>query len=253
MTRVLFVAAMDRECAGLRRYLGAVARTELPGGFTCWMTDTLAVIQTHVGEVNAALAASAAIAHFQPDAVVKLGCVGGHTAGLHTGDLVLPTAFFHSGAWLTRDHAGVPTPDARDWLSLFGELPFQVNAENLGGRPAVFAPDLALTTQIARVLTSHGFAAKRAAIGSSAMWFFDRDMMQHVVAAQMPDVPTQVWAADMESHAVAQTCAALGVPCSGVYRLSNSEYYAEPYLPGAIASLFDGAFVAALVRAVSTW
>jgi nucleoside phosphorylase len=256
MSKTLCITAMDRENAGLIARIGATRDADLPGRFPCWIARhgdrEIGVVQTHVGEANAAIATTAALARFAPDRVIKLGCVGGHAEDVHTGDVVLPVGFFHSGAWITRDSVGVVTADATRWQSVFGGLPYQVNRENLGGRPAVIAPNPGLTDSLASALAAAGIAAARAYIGGSAMWFFDLAFMRHVLTAQVPDATTSRWAADMESHAVAQACAARDTPFSGVYRVSNSDFYGEPYRPDAIAALFDGAFIDAVVRSIPT-
>jgi nucleoside phosphorylase len=175
--------------------------------------------------------------------VLKLGCVGGHGPGVHTGDVIEPLAFFHSGAWITRDETGSPTGDASRWQALFGPLPYQVNDENLGGRGALFVPDADLTSRFAAAVRADGIEPVRAYIGSSAMWFFEHGFMRRILAAQVPGAVTQAWAGDMESYAIAQVCAAHGVPFTGMLRVSNSEFYGEPYDPAAVATLFAGDFI----------
>ncbi len=257
--RVLFVGAMDREIDGVRAHFGCEPGEPVHGAFPFWIAREpkvdIGVVQTHVGEANAAIAAAEAIRRFAPGHVFKLGCVGGHAEGVHTGDLVSPIAFFHSGAWITRrSDDNTPTADAANWQSVFGDKPYQVNAENLGGRPHVLQPDRALTQCFADHARARGFAPVRAYIGGSAMWFFDHDVMLHVLAAQVPDAESPAWVADMESYAVAQACAVCNTPFTGLYRVSNSDYYGEPYDPAAVAELFSGRFVetiASFVRKIA--
>lgn len=257
MLRILFIGAMDRELSGLIAHYTAAPQAALFGAYPFWTARDgaaeIGIAQTHVGEANAAIAASEAIRRFQPDCVFKLGCVGGHAAGVHTGDVVAPVAFFHSGAWITRaPDSGQATADATRWHSVFGPLPYQVNSDNLGGWPHILTPDVRLTEAWLSHVYAHGLSGVRAYIGGSAMWFFDHALMPRVLAAQVPNAVTPAWAADMESYAVAQACAVQAVPFTGLYRVSNSEYYGEPYAPETVAGLFDGAFidtVAAFVRA----
>ena len=257
-TAVLIVAAMDRELDGLRTALDCTKDAPLLGCYPTWVADAqpVRIVQTHVGEINAAIASAEAIRQFGPACVLKLGCVGGHSAGIHTSDIVAPVGFFHSGAWITRDFEDDrPTPDATRWQSLYGELPYQVNSENLGGRPPIFAPDAGHTQRYVAHLTAQGLRAVEGYIGSSSMWFFDQAFMQRVLKAQVPDPITPAWAADMESYAIAQACAVHNVPFSGIYRVSNSDYYGEPYDPPFVSSLFTGAFIetiAAYLRELGT-
>ena len=246
--RVLILGAMDREIDGLRRALEARPATPLLETYPCWFSadGAIAVVQTHVGDVDAAIAATAAIAAHRPTAVVKLGCVGGHTAGVHAGDVVIPERIFHSGAWIARG------TDAAHWQPIFGDLPHQVNRENLGERDAILSVDGSLTMQWTQHLArqdAYDFSARctRAHIGSSNMWFFDRAHMLHVLNANLPAEPLREWVADMESYAVARACASAQVPFTGIYRAANSEYHSEPYEPQAVAALFDGDFARCIV------
>lgn len=255
--RVLFAGAMDREIDGLRAHFGCAQSEPLHGAYPFWSARErgldVGVVRTHVGEANAAIATAEAIRRFAPDCVFKLGCVGGHAAGVHTGDLVSPIAFFHSGAWITRGRDdNRPTSDASRWQSVFGDEPYQINSENLGGRAHVLSPDRALTQRFADFSGARGFAPVRGYVGGSAMWFFDHAFMRQVLSAQVPDAETPTWAADMESYAVAQACAVCRTPFSGLYRVSNSDYYGEPYDPAAVAGLFSGSFVDVIAAFVRT-
>jgi len=247
VTRILILGAMDREIFGLRRALAARTEAPLLGTYPHWTAadGSIDIVLTHVGDVDAAIAATAAIAMLTPSIVLKVGCVGGHTAGLHTGDVVIPARIFHSGAWIAR------TADAAGWQPVFGDLPFQVNRENLGGRDAVLRADDALTAAWAQQIAANGMHGVRAHIGSSNMWFFDQAHMLHVLHANLPEDPVREWAADMESYAVARACAVAGVPFTGIYRAANSEYFAEPYEPAAVKALFDGEFAQAVTQFVA--
>lgn len=254
--RVLFVGAMDREIDGVRARFGCALSEPIYGAYPFWIAHEpgldIGIVQTHVGESNAAIATAEAIRRFAPACVFKLGCVGGHAEGVHTGDLVVPIAFFHSGAWITRrQDDNTPTADAAQWQSVFGDKPYQVNAENLGGRAHVSQPDQALTQRFAEFANARGAAPVRAYVGGSAMWFFDHGVMQHVLAAQVPDATTSAWVADMESYAVAQACAVGNMPFTGLYRVSNSDYYGEPYDPAAVADMFSGNFVETIAEFVN--
>ncbi len=228
----------------------------MPGGYPFWTARLggveIGILQTHVGAINAASACAAALVALEPVCVLKLGCVGGHGPGVHTGDVIEPLAFFDSGAWITRDAADAPTADASRWQALFGPLPYQVNDENLGGRGPLFAPDANLTARFSEAMRASGREPVRAYVGSSAIWFFDHGVMRQALAAQVPDASTQAWAADMESYAIAQVCAAHGAPFTGLLCVSNSEYYDEPYDPGAVAGLFAGGFIDTVVAYIES-
>jgi nucleoside phosphorylase len=246
--RVLFVGAMETEIAGLRAHYGCVPAEPIHGAYPFWTSGAegseVGILLTHVGETHAAIATPEAIRRFVPDAVFKVGCVGGQAEGIHQGDIVVPLAFFHSGAWITRAEGdNGPTSDAAQWQTVFGEKAYQVNRANLGGRPHVLAPDPALNARYAQHLEAQGLPFARAYVGGSNMWFFEHHFMGHVLRAQVPDATSDAWVADMESYAVAQACAVTGTPFTGLYRVSNSEYYGEAYDPAAVAGMFVGAFI----------
>ena len=249
--RVLFIGAMETEIAELRTHFACAPSSPIHRAYPFWSARSagleIGVLQTHVGDINAATATPEALRRFDPDCVFKIGCVGGHADGIHTGDIVVPMAFFHSGAWITRAHSNnTPTADATQWQSLFGEQPYQVNSINLGGRAHVLPPDLALTDHVIEHLHEQGLAHEQAYVGSSSIWFFDPAFMSHVLTAQVSRAVTKAWVADMESYAIAQACAVYNKPFTGLYRVSNSDYYGEAYHPEAVANLFAGGFISTL-------
>lgn len=237
---VLILAAMDREFSGLRAALDARSDDAVSNFYPRWTTAdrAITIVQTHVGDVDAAIAATAAVTQLRPAMVLKLGCVGGHSPGVHAGDVVVPMRIFHSGAWIAR------TRDAAQWQPIFGDLPHQVNRENLGGRDAVLSVDESLTAAWMHHLRDHGVAFTHAHVGSANMWFFDHVHMAHVLDASLPDDPLREWVADMESYAIARACAVARVPFSGIYRAANSEFHCEPYVPDAVTELFTDRFAA---------
>ena len=100
--RVLFVGAMESEIAGLRAHYACVPAEPVHGAYPFWTSGAegldIGILLTHVGETTAAIATPEAVRRFAPDAVFKIGCVGGQAEGIHQGDIVVPLAFFHSGA-----------------------------------------------------------------------------------------------------------------------------------------------------------
>ena len=249
--RVLFIGAMEREIAGLRTHFACAAESAIHNVYPFWRGRSagleIGLLQTHVGDINAAIATPEALRRFDPDYVFKMGCIGGHAEGIHTGDIIVPIAFFHSGAWITRSQSATPPPPMQpsgnrslaNCLIRSTRKIWVVSAH-------VLPPDLALTHHYVEHLQTHGLACGQAYVGSSTMWFFDPRFMGHVLAAQVPNAVTKAWVADMESYAIAQACAVYNKPFTGLYRVSNSDYYGEPYDPDAVADLFSGQFIAAL-------
>ena len=56
----------------------------------------LYALQTHVGELNSAIAASKCLQNLKPTLAIKIGCVGGTTHGINGGEMIIPQSFFHS-------------------------------------------------------------------------------------------------------------------------------------------------------------
>lgn len=246
--KILFVGAMDREVTLLQEYFSCTVKEKIHDIYplaTSTASDfEVGVLQTHVGDTNAAIATSEAIKIFNPDYVFKIGCVGGNSEGIHSEDIVVPVGFFHSGSWITRSKVdNSPTSDATLWQSVFGEKPYQVNSENLGGHPYIFSPDSSLSKRYKAFLTKEDMHFVESYIGGGNMWFFDLNFMNEVLKTQVPQPKTTRWVADMESYAIAQACYVLKKPFIGFYRVSNSDYYDEPYIPEKVANLFSEDFI----------
>ena len=85
------------------------------------------------------------------------------------------------------------------------------------------------------------------------MWFFDLKFMENVSRTQIPgNNKDQPWGADMESYAIVQACHVFNTPFMGFYRISNSDYYNEPYIPEEVAKLFNTRFISKIDRFLET-
>ena len=248
--RILFVGAMDREISDLLSYFDCKESERLQHVYPFWlsmkdMPFELAVLQSHVGDTNAAISTTLALQKYQPDFVFKIGCVGANSKGVHTGDVLLPLGFFHSGSWITRSNTdNTPTANASLWQSVFGDKPYQVNNDNLGKLPYFFEPDSKIVTKYKQFFEKEQLKLTPCYIGGGNMWFFDLKFMENVSKTQIPgNNKDQPWGADMESFAIAQACHVFHTPFMGFYRISNSDYYNEPYIPEHVAKLFDSQFV----------
>lgn len=248
--KILFVGAMDREIRNLLSYFQCVKYEKIQKIYPYWLAKKdvpfeLAVLQTHVGDTNAGISTTLALQKYHPDFVFKIGCVGANSKGIHTGDVLLPLGFFHTGSWITRSNKdNTPTANASLWQSVFGEKPYQVNSENLGQQPYFLKPDLKLVQQYKKFFTNGRSSLVPCYIGGGNMWFFDLKFMENVSKTQIPgNIKEQPWGADMESYAIVQACHVFHTPFMGFYRISNSDYYNEPYVPEKVANLFDDTYV----------
>lgn len=247
-TKILFVGAMEKEIRDLLKELECVEDSKLLGQYPFftgnWIKDkkhvSIGVVNTFVGDLNASVATLTAIQKFNPHYVFKVGCVGGNSAGIHKGEIILPCGYFHSASWITRSNTdNSPTSNAFLWQSVFGDLPYQVNMDNLGNIPYFFVPDKKLSKKYEELLKIKQLKYSSAYIGGGNMWFFDKRYMSNVAATQIPkNSPHNRWVADMESFAIAHSCFILKKPFFGFYVVSNSDYYHEPYIPEDIAEMF---------------
>lgn len=246
--KILFVGAMDKEIRDLLKHLNCNEDSLLLGIYPFfigeWKKDkkhiSIGIVNTFVGDLNASVASVAAIQKYNPHYVFKIGCVGGNSAGVHKGEVILPSGYFHSASWITRSNTdNSPTSNASLWQSVFGDLPYQVNRENLGNIPYFFLPDKELLQKYEKLLKTKQVKHSSAYIGGGNMWFFDKKYMSNVAATQIPKKsPHNRWVADMESFAIAHACFILKKPFFGFYVVSNSDYYNEPYIPEDIAEMF---------------
>ena len=257
--KILFIGAMDSEIKDFLLYYDCQFVDKLGDKYPYYLSHKkssyeIAVLRTFVGDTNAALATALALEKYKPNYVFKIGCVGGNSQSIHTNDLLLPLGFFHSGSWITRSKVdNTPTANASLWQSVFGDKPYQVNDENLGYTPYFLKPDNFLVKKFRQFFTKTSFPPKPCYIGGGNTWFFDHEFMENVPLSQIPGYkPGQSWGADMESYSIIQACSLFKVPFMGFYRVSNSDYYNEPYIPKNVANLFDSTFIKQIDKFLDT-
>ncbi len=248
--KILIIGAMETELRDLLTYFRCKSISKVKDYYPMWSAENtigfdLNVLQTYVGDTNAAISTSLALQSLSPDYVFKIGCVGGNSQGIHTGDLLSPLGLFHSGSWITRSRQdNNPTSDASKWKSVFGELPYQVNNENLGSHPYFIDVNQTLSDKFIGYFNKRENPPISSYVGGGNMWFFDKAFMENVAITHIPgNNPNQVWAGDMESYSIAQACAVFNIPFFGFYKVSNSDFYGEPYIPEKVAKLFDLKFI----------
>ena len=192
-SKILIIGAMDREISDLLSYFKCVNQEIIQGVYPVWIAKKkepfeLVVIRSFVGDTNAAISATLAINKYRPEYVFKIGCVGGNSKGLHTGDILLPLGFFHSGSWITRSRKdNSPTSNASLWQSVFGSKPYQVNNENLGNQPYFIKPDSKLVEKYKHFFTKTKEKLTPCYIGGGNMWFFDLKFMENVSKTHIPN------------------------------------------------------------------
>lgn len=207
---ILIVTAMPEEAAPLRARLGEA--TEIAAPFVTRergvsaMSGTLAgravtVLTCGVGSVAAASAATWAILALAPRAVISAGSAGGLAADIEVGALVVGTEFRGSIADATA----------------FGYAPGQVP-----GQPESFAADAALAAaaqQAARAVAQTE-TAEAPQVRSGLMIAGDAFVTAPLAESMRERFPGAL-SADMETTALAQTCAGLGVPYVALRAISD--------------------------------
>ena len=199
-----------------------------------------------IGKVAAATTTALLIDRFDVRAVVMTGVAGGLGAGVRVGDLVVASEL------LQHDMDASP-------LFARHEVP--------GHRRARFATDAGWTARLQRACTAT-LRDPRGTLGPDAVQTFDlaaprvhgglivsgdqfvsRDAQSRALQTELPDA----LAVDMESAAVAQTCAEFGVPCAVVRTISDraddAAHVDFPRFLTQVASRYSAAIVEALLRA----
>lgn len=236
--RTLLVAAMPTESRAMIKQYAMAIHSRLASFFPLYKArdQELYLVLTHVGMTNAATGTALAIAAIHPDAILKVGCVGGNAPRLRKNDRILATQFFHAGAWMTRSQTDMsPTERASLWLPLFGDLPYQNNQDNLGGLDYVLLPDPALTRLCIDAFAEQKMTYHSAALGSSDMVITDHIFMEHIRSDLLHLEAGALWCTDNESYSVMQVCRIYNVPAMGVYFVASSDYEdIDGYDPAAI-------------------
>lgn len=251
--KILIIGAMNRELHNLLSTYNCLQLEKLQGIYPVWRSRIerpfeVLVLQTFVGDIHASISTALALNFYNPDYVFKIGCVGGSSKGLHTGDIVIPLGFFSTTSWITRSNIdNSPTSDASVWQSVFGNKPCQVNSSNLGGQPYYFEPDANLIDKYKVFFQNRNEKLTPCFIGGGNMWSFDLKYTQNASFAQIPGQKNgRTWAADMESYAIAQTCHVFKKPFMGFYRISDNHFENEQYVPKKVAGLFNKNFTLTL-------
>lgn len=194
---VLVLTAMPEEALPLRERLAEPREIPVPlAGATAvggMLQDRpVVLVTTGIGLAAATAACTWAVLAHAPRAVLSAGSAGGLAADIEVGTLVIGTAFAYSLADATA----------------FGYAPGQVP-----GQPPLFAADEELAARAAAV---PALAEARAGLALSGDAFVTADL-----AAPLRERFPGALSADMESTALAQTCAALGAPFLSLRAISD--------------------------------
>lgn len=240
--KVLIIGAMDTELKPLLASIGQTTDSKLIDIFPLHQATVngveLYIVKTYVGDVNASIAGYEAIRTIDPDLVIKFGAVGGSYPESKAGDIIVPLGFFHRTSWITRNKkTGHPTNNAALWQSVFGELPFQVNSDNLGGMPYSFPVSDELQAACKKSLKQLNLKFVTAFIGGGNMWMFSQPVLKNVAETMLPkNTGHKRFVSDMESYALTHACYLKQKPFIGCYVVVSNDYLDEEYNPVLVSS-----------------
>lgn len=156
----------------------------------------VALLQSGIGKVAAAIGTAALLQLTKPDAVLNTGSAGGVARGLKVGDIVISDE--------TRYH----DVDVTAFGYEKGQLP---------ANPAAFLSDKKLAYLAEKVAQEQGQSVKRGLICSGDS-FINSEQKIAQIKADFPNVT----AVEMEATAIAQVCHAFNVPFVVVRAISDA-------------------------------
>ena len=156
----------------------------------------VALLQSGIGKVAAAIGTAALLQLTKPDAVLNTGSAGGVARGLKVGDIVMSDE--------TRYH----DVDVTAFGYEKGQLP---------ANPAAFLSDKKLADLAEKVAQEQGQSVKRGLICSGDS-FINSEQKIAQIKADFPNVT----AVEMEATAIAQVCHAFNVPFVVVRAISDA-------------------------------
>ena len=156
----------------------------------------VALLQSGIGKVAAAIGTAALLQLTKPDAVLNTGSAGGVARGLKVGDIVISDE--------TRYH----DVDVTAFGYEKGQLP---------ANPAAFLSDKKLADLAEKVAQEQGQSVKRGLICSGDS-FINSEQKIAQIKADFPNIT----AVEMEATAIAQVCHAFNVPFVVVRAISDA-------------------------------
>ncbi|MDR1618522.1 MAG: 5'-methylthioadenosine/S-adenosylhomocysteine nucleosidase [Treponema sp.] len=230
------IGAMEDEVKTLREAMGKT-RTEKAGTFEFYSgllegADTV-LLRCGVGKVNAGVGCALLIDRYRPSLVINTGSAGGIGPGLKFGDAVISSGLVYYDVDVTAFHHAP------------GQIP---------GQPPVFTVEEGLIRQAEKAvdeLRREGilpgdFNHVRGIIGSGDVFMHQPERIAEI-RKRFPEIR----AVEMESAAIAHTCALFQVPVIIIRALSDiagleSPVTSDIYLP--LASKHSAEIVRRIVR-----
>jgi len=225
--KILLIGAMPSENKYIIDSLKLVKTELLEGFFPLYYkklrNKEIFLVQCYVGTINASAASVLGIQKIRPDLVIKVGCVGANSLRIKKNSLLVPTLFFHTGAWITRSYMdNKPIADSSYWQILFGDKPDQNSRKNLGGIPFIFFPDRKYNQKYKSVLKALNKKYIEAALGSGDMVIYDKRFIKNI-QNKIVGV-NKLWCSDNETYPIAQICYITKTAFMGIFFVASSDY-----------------------------
>ena len=196
--RIGIIGAMQEEVAVLKTNMKDKKEwTEANASFTSGMIEQTEVVlvQSGIGKVNSAIAATLLFAKHEVDAIVNTGSAGGIGAGLAVGDVVISTELAYHDV------------DATVFDYVIGQVPQM---------PARYPADQTLVKQTVEAAEKVGLKAKQGLILTSDSFVADKKIVDQI-KLHFPEA----LASEMEGAAIAQVCYQFNKPFVIVRAMSD--------------------------------
>lgn len=196
--KIGIIAAMEEEKRLLASEMN-VEKEETIAGWTFLEGElqgrTIVLVQSGIGKVMSAVAATLLVNHFGVALVINTGSAGGFGTTMSIGDIVVATELAYSDA------------DVTAFGYVYGQMP---------GMPARFEAAPVSESVILMIEGEVGLPVHRGLV-VSADSFVHREDQRLAILEHFPDA----LATEMEGAAIAQACHALGVPVIVVRAISD--------------------------------
>lgn len=196
--KIAIIGAMPQEVEILRNLMLEAKVTEIAN---CKIFEgkinnrPVAVLQSGIGKVAAAMGTALLIQLFKPDMIINTGSAGGLDANLNVGDVIISTEVRHHDVDVTA---------------------FGYEKGQLPANPAAFLPNAELVEVAKKQAEKLGLNAVSGLICSGDAFINGAEKIAQIRA----DFP-QVAAVEMEAAAIAQVCHAMNVPFVVVRAISD--------------------------------
>ncbi|MCW5588881.1 MAG: 5'-methylthioadenosine/adenosylhomocysteine nucleosidase [Legionellales bacterium] len=178
-----------------------------------------------VGKVNAAMTAGILKTKYNVDIIILTGLAGSTSTKIHVGDIVISTQFIQHDV------------DARPNFPRF-VIPFSheaiISVDPLLSSLAVKASKQLVNNLSRKIdisqLTEFGIekpVVHCGLIGTGDKFIVDTSVLDELIATINTEFNASLLCVEMESAAVAQSCAELGIPCIAVRVISDCPYLHE--------------------------